>query len=31
MQDVFRYFDSQNKIQITESVLQNVLALCQDG
>jgi len=31
MQDVFRYFDSKNKIKITESVLQNVLALCQDG
>jgi hypothetical protein len=31
MQDVFRYFDSQNKIQITESVLQKRLALCQDG
>jgi pumilio RNA-binding family len=31
MQDVFRYFDSANKIKITDSVLQSVLQLCQDG
>jgi hypothetical protein len=31
MQDIFRYFHSDDKIEITNCVLQNIITLCKNG